>query len=308
MTALPQTAPFDLAAPWGGSSQIVDLDGPVHWVDFGGPTGAPPLVLVHGLGGSHLNWVQVASQLAEGRRVTAIDLAGFGLTPGSPRDTSVGANAELVGRFVREVIGEPAVLVGNSMGGLVSLLVTSRSPDLVAGLILVDPALPSANGRLDPFVALQFGAYATPGVGELFYDRFKSKYTPEQRVRGMVDLCFADPKRADPAGFGAGARLTRYLDTQDGVTASFLRAARSLMRVVGKPKTYAHSIHAIDKPVLLIHGDRDRLVPIAAARKAAADNPSWETAWLDGVGHTPQLEDPVRFLAAVRPWLNRLPA
>ena len=46
-----------LAQPWGGASHFSDLGGPVHWVDFGGPAEVPPIVMVHGLGGSHLNWV-----------------------------------------------------------------------------------------------------------------------------------------------------------------------------------------------------------------------------------------------------------
>ena len=82
MTALTDAAPTDLAAAWGGTSHFADLDGPVHWVDFGSPqasTGAPPVVLVHGLGGSHLNWVGIGSELARTHRVVALDLAGFGL-------------------------------------------------------------------------------------------------------------------------------------------------------------------------------------------------------------------------------------
>jgi len=58
-------APWSFAEPWGGTGHVCDLDGPVHWVDFGGPADASPIVLVHGLGGSHLNWVLVASALAE---------------------------------------------------------------------------------------------------------------------------------------------------------------------------------------------------------------------------------------------------
>jgi pimeloyl-ACP methyl ester carboxylesterase len=53
----------------------VDLDGPVHYVDYGGPNGGPLLVYMHGLGGSLVNWAAVASALARANRVLALDLA-----------------------------------------------------------------------------------------------------------------------------------------------------------------------------------------------------------------------------------------
>jgi len=58
-------APWTFAEPWGGRSRLSDLGGPVHWVDFGGQDGTP-IVLVHGLGGSHLNWVRVANHSPAG--------------------------------------------------------------------------------------------------------------------------------------------------------------------------------------------------------------------------------------------------
>ena len=54
------------------------------------------------------------------------------------------------------------ILMGNSMGGMISLIEASAAPDAVAGLILLDPALPIVLTRPDPFVAAMFAAYATP--------------------------------------------------------------------------------------------------------------------------------------------------
>src|SRR6478735_8114719 len=68
----------EFAQQWGGSGSVVDLDGPVHWVEYGADTGSPPVVMVHGLGGSHLNWVRIAPVLAERTRVLTVDLLGFG--------------------------------------------------------------------------------------------------------------------------------------------------------------------------------------------------------------------------------------
>src|SRR5687768_11880175 len=105
------TAEYTPSAP----SRWVDLDGPVHYVDHGGPAGAPLLVCVHGLGGSHANWAAIAPLLTERYRVMALDLAGFGLTRGGPRSATVTGNRLLLHRFLATVGGgEPAVLVGNS--------------------------------------------------------------------------------------------------------------------------------------------------------------------------------------------------
>jgi alpha/beta hydrolase fold len=73
-------APEDIAGPAGGRSRWIDLDGPVHYVDFGGPEDGPGIVCVHGLGGSAVNWSAIAPLLTGRYRLLAPDLAGHGLT------------------------------------------------------------------------------------------------------------------------------------------------------------------------------------------------------------------------------------
>src|SRR5256885_14817167 len=72
----------------------VDLDGPVHYADFGGS--GRPIVLVHGLGGPHLNWLAVAPGLTPRARVLALDLARLRRTPTAGRTARVGANRKLL--------------------------------------------------------------------------------------------------------------------------------------------------------------------------------------------------------------------
>src|ERR1700741_5527693 len=96
-----------LAQPWGGASHFSDIAGPVHWVDFGGPAGAPPIVMVHGLGGSHLNWARIARPLTERNRVIAIDLPGFGLSPAAGRRTTIKANTQLPDPFITMMLSAP---------------------------------------------------------------------------------------------------------------------------------------------------------------------------------------------------------
>lgn len=306
--------PEDFAAAWGVQGHVTDLDGPVHWIEFNpgqqGTQRKPPIVFVHGLGGSHLNWCLIGPALAAGRRAVALDLHGFGLTPGSVPTATVQANARLVSRFVREVIGAPVILVGNSMGGLISILHTAAEPDTVAGVVLIDPALPLPRGRLDPRVTGQFLLYALPGLGEVFVRRYMMQRSPEQAVQQLLELCFADPSRANPTMTAAEIALIERRKPvsphQATVRArTFLAASRSLLRVLGLRGRYRDMMAGIDVPVLLIGGEDDRLVQVAAMRQAAARNPRWESVFLAGVGHTPMLEVPDVTTDTIRDWLDR---
>ena len=316
-TTIPGTrqAPWAFAAPWGASGFVTDLEGPVHWIEFEG-TGEPapvvgppqtPIVFVHGLGGSHLNWCLIGPQLAAGRRAVALDLHGFGLTPGTRADSTVQRNTRLLERFIREVVGTPVILAGNSMGGLISIMQASAAPEMVRGLVLVDPALPVPLSRPDRQVGSQFLLYSVPGLGELYLRRVLGRRSPQVAVQQVIELCFADPSRADPAMVTASVALAaeRQAHPAGAGPAAFLAASRSLMRVVGPRRRYQEMMASVRVPVLLIAGDADRLVPVASTRQAAARNPGWETVILPGVGHTPQLEVPDQVTGTIQDWLGR---
>jgi len=309
-------APWDYAAPWGARGYITDLDGPVHWIEFdadksqGTSDSQPPIVLVHGLGGSHLNWCRLGPHLAGGRRVVALDLRGFGLTPGLRANSTVQANTRLLDRWIQRVIGEPVILVGNSMGGLISILETTNNPSAIRGVVLLDPALPLPPQKPDWQVSSQFLLYALPGLGEFAVAKLMASVEPEKAVQQLVELCFADPSRADPELIRAEVALStkRHPATPAQAAARariFLAAARSLLRFLSRRQRYAKMMAGIDVPVLLIGGEDDRLVPVAAMRQVAARNPRWESVILAGVGHTPMLEVPDATTAAIRDWLDR---
>ena len=309
--ALTQPAPWAFAAPWGARGYVSDLDGPVHWIEFGeegtSRLDGTPIVFVHGLGGSHLNWCLIGPDLAAGRRAVALDLHGFGLTPGTRATSTVQHNTRLLDRFVREVTGTPVILAGNSMGGLISILQASAAPDTVRGLVLIDPALPLPPRVPDREVGSQFLMYALPGLGELYVRSVRSRQPPQLAVQRVIELCFADPSRIDPAMFRASIALAAERRSQ-GVRAgdeAFLAASRSLMRVVGLRRRYWEMMASVRVPVLLLGGEADRLVPVAAMRQTAARNPGWDTVILPGVGHTPQLEVPDAVTGKLADWLGR---
>jgi pimeloyl-ACP methyl ester carboxylesterase len=294
-------------ANWGGTSRYADLDGPVHYVDFGGPDSpdAPTVVLVHGLGGSHLNWCLLAPKLVGHAHVVAVDLAGFGLTHPEGRRTTVAANARLLDRFLREVIGSPVVLVGNSMGGMISILQTAAHPDTVTALALVDPALPLVFGvRPDPLVVSTFLLYALPGLGTRVLAKGRAGQTPRQQVKRVMNLVCANSKVVPEELILASMSLIEQRAEIPGLDDAFLAAARSIVYVNARRGAYWTAMKKIKVPVFLMTGSKDRLVPVLSATATARRNPGWRFEVFDGIGHVPQIEVPEVVADRLLDWLS----
>src|SRR5258708_28761869 len=98
------------------------------------------MVLLHGIGGSHINWMLVAPALAERFHVYALDQIGFGFTPVGRRDSKFATQARYVDRFVTEVAAGPAVVMGHSMRGVIGVLLGARRPPPRAPLVPREPA------------------------------------------------------------------------------------------------------------------------------------------------------------------------
>jgi pimeloyl-ACP methyl ester carboxylesterase len=281
----------------------VDLDGPVHYVDYGGLDDGPTIVLVHGLGGSHLNWDLLAPLLRPHARVLALDLVGFGRTEPGGRSASVQNNVRTLDRFLAEVAGTPSILIGNSMGGMISLLEAGERPGAVSGLVLLDPAIPGPRRSLDPLVALMFAVYSVPFLGQRFLRRRRTKQSALTRVHEMLELCGVDADALPPEVIDRSVTLLEERQDVEGMDRAFLAAARSLVWILVDPRRYRQAMASISVPVLLVHGDRDRLVPVAAARDISRRHPTWRFLELAGVGHVPQLQVPERLADDVLRWL-----
>lgn len=291
-----------------GQSRTVDLGGPVHYVDFGGPDSfrdaAATVVLVHGLGGSHLNWDLFAPLIRDRAHVLSLDLPGFGRSEPGGRRTTVHDNVAVLDRFLTEVADTPVVLVGNSMGGMISILQTAASPRTVNGLVLLDAAVPGPRRALDPLVALTFAGYAIPLVGERFLALRRARSTPLAQVRDVLRLCGVDPDDLPAETIARSLDLIERRRDQPAMDRAFLSAARSLLRLLVVPHAYRAAMASIEVPVLLVQGDADRLVPVAAARDIARRHPAWRYLELPGVGHVPQLQVPGRLAGEFLAWLE----
>lgn len=299
------TEPDRLSAGFDARSRWTDLGGPLHYMDFGGPAEGPLVVAVHGLGGAAMNFSAIAPLVTHRCRVLAPDLAGHGLTESLGRSTKVGANRRLLHTFLEAVAQQPVILMGNSMGGMVSLLEAAAEPQAVAGLILLAPAVPFFPAVPEPFAAAMAAVYGLPVLGRIMVGHRRA-LPPEKLVGWILKFCCVDPSRVPAGVLAEHVELARRRIQFDDVERDFLVAARSVAAraAVSRGVSYRRLIRSISAPVLVVHGDRDRIVPVAASQAIARRNPSWRLVILPEVGHVPQLEAPGETAEIILDWLD----
>lgn len=276
-----------------------------------GAEGATPIVLVHGLGGSATNWLEVMGGLATHGPVLAMDLPGFGETePPRPTAPRVTANARFVVALCRAVGWDRVVLAGNSMGGLVATLVAAREQALVDRLVLVSPALPApltAAHRAPKMALVTFAPFLVPGVGARLLRRRYRRLSPEDLARETRELCYGDPGRAGEAMTALSVEQAERARELAWRLPSFVTAASSMLGLlVGSGRARAHAaIEAVQAPTLLLWGDRDQLVGSPVIEGLVARRGDWEQVTFASAGHVPMMEVPGDVLEVVGDFLVR---
>ncbi|MFE0514315.1 alpha/beta fold hydrolase [Streptomyces sp. NPDC058964] len=267
--------------------------------------GLPPALYVHGLGGSSQNWSSLMERLDGVVDGEAVDLPGFGDSPPpDDGDYSVTGHARAVIRYLDAAGRGPVHLFGNSLGGAVATRVSAVRPDLVRTLTLVSPALPELRVQR---TAVPTGLLGVPGVAALF-TRMTREWTAEQRVRGVMALCYGDPARVTPEAFGhAVEELERRLRLPyfwDAMT----RSARGLVNAytLGGQHGLWRQAERVLAPTLLIYGGRDQLVGYRMAQKAARSFRDSRLLSLPDAGHVAMMEYPETVAAAFRELLADL--
>ena len=286
----------------------------VHAVEWPGPgrttaVAPPAVVLVHGLGGSTVNWELVGAGLARrlAARVVAFDLAGFGRTALGSRRATVGAN----GRLLAELIAPlgPSVVVGNSMGGALAIGLAARRPDLVRALVLVDPALPrplrppGLRESIDGLTSLGgLAAAAIPFAGPHLVRYRMRQLGPAGTVDASLRIVCAHPSRVDATVRRHMVELTDYRSKGNDSARAYHDAILSLVQYT--TRRMPADVGTVGAPTLLIHGDRDRLVPLSLAKATARRRTDWTLEVFDDCGHVPMIEQPDRFVAVCANWID----
>ncbi len=251
-----------------------------------GPRDAPgvggaPILFLHGYSDSADTWRRVLTLLADrGQRAAAIDLPGFGKADRLLPDEPMLDQYARVVRAARETLwgDEPPILVGNSMGGAVALRAAEERPS-PAGVVPIGPAgfdHPGWFRVIEQQPLLRWALNdAMPVPGSVL--RGITARVFRQLAYGDLSLARREDLEAFASHFASSRDIRRLLAT-----------GRRLIAELEAP----FHLDRIDAPVLLVWGERDRMVTCRGSRHLLEAIPDARYERLDGVGHCPQLEVP----------------
>ncbi len=230
----------------------------------------PAVIMLHGNFASKRWYHEQLRHLPDSYHKVALDLPNFGDSDPLPGGISLGAYADFLGAFIKELLGEkPFILLGHSLGGLVAQIYAARQPATLRGLVLIASAAPSG--------------LKTPQENYQFLDLFRHN-------RGLLAQSLsATMPSGQPPYFSAlvGDALRMH-------SAAFTGNARAI-EPQQMPSGLGEKLAQLDIPALVLRGDFDTIISEAMARETAAVFRQADLRLLINVGHSPQLEDPRLF-------------
>jgi pimeloyl-ACP methyl ester carboxylesterase len=166
----------------------------LRWVESG--TGTPTVVLIAGRNDTALSWGPVLAALAGRARAVAYDRAGLGDSDPDRATPSTERTVADLSRLINVVSPGPCLIAGHSLGGLLALLLAASRPDQLAGLVLVDPALPGLLGQMPPGFRRAYGA-ATRTVPVAQYATGRLRPAARRRAESAAEAFGGDRRVRD---------------------------------------------------------------------------------------------------------------
>jgi len=255
---------------------------PLHVAELGR---GRPLVLVHGWATSGRVLLGLAGSLSGVARVVLPDLRGHGSSPPPEGPFSIDDHGADVARLVRELGGEPPLLAGWSLGALVALAASARLEAdgvAVAGLALLAPTARFTSGEGHP--------HGLP-PSEVEGLKARMRRNPAKALARFFAACLAEGELPDAERGRALALLAAEPPDAEGALAALDALAAGDLREVAS---------RLRAPALLLHGERDAIVPPGASEALARTLPRARRRTFPGVGHAPFLSRPSEVAAALR--------
>jgi pimeloyl-ACP methyl ester carboxylesterase len=250
------------------------------------------VILLHGVGCSVEFWERNIAALAREHRVFAVDIVGFGRTDKPEVVYTFQLMADFVLDFMNAMGIDKASLVGNSMGGGISMTVAAQAPERVKKIVLVDPV---GLGRgQSPMMRLM----TLPVIGNVLTKPGR------QGVVRQMQLCLYDPSQASDDFIDRVAAI----GTLPGNQRSFLSLLRETSNIVGVKKglvaDFSARLKKIKAPILVIWGRQDRILPVSEGEAAVERMADVRLHVMDRAGHLPQIDKPEEFNATVLDFLR----
>ena len=266
------------------SLERVSLGGIEMTALVAGPAGAPPLVLIHGLGASKASWLPVVPALARTHRVHVVDLPGFGSSSKPRGPYSAAWLADHVFRFM-EVRGlDGAFVAGNSLGGRVAMEMAMTEPERVKGIACLCPAAAFSYRPGLPIVRL-----LRPELG------FAVLRLPREYLKSNLRQLFCDPTAIHEDWYDAA--IDDFLDHWRHVRSrlAFFATLRNIyLEEPHGERGFWQRLSAVKVPALFVYGRRDVLITHHFSRRIDKALPAAKVLVWDDCGHVPQLEHPER--------------
>ncbi len=294
----PDTGAAEMRAKYGGPpSQFVEIGGgvTVHLRDEG-PKDAPAIMLLHGSNADLHTWDAWTDALKAKYRVIRFDQVGHGLTGPDPKDDYSRDNYATDILAVADKLGlKTFVLGGNSMGGKHALAFAAKHPERLTGLVLVDaaggPMLKLARQKDDDNDSgnIGFKIARMPGVNLLV-----EQITPRSLIAQSLEQSVSVKSVVTEQAVDRYWELLRYPGNR--------RATLKRFSLPYDPLTEAE-IAGMTMPTLILWGEEDRLIPLAAGQWLAKTMPDNSLVTYPKVGHLPHEEAVAATLGDLGPWL-----
>lgn len=272
--------------------------------------GQPPLILLHGFGTSIGHWRHNLQALSQRHTVYALDLLGFGASEKAAAPYDVAFWAEQVYDFWRQFVGQPVVLVGNSIGSLVCLAIAATHPEMVQGIVMIN--LPDSSVLESPVwvkQAIATAAFCLTPVTWMAKTILTSPvvFNPAFRlIRSSWFLKFwAKQAYTNPAAMTEELLEILASPAFDRGAAAALRAMVTSRSKSGKALNAKTILPHLDMPLLLLWGKQDMMVPPKLAPLFARYNPQIQFVEIDNAGHCPHDERPEFVNQLILDWLSR---
>ncbi len=277
------TSPPD-RPPWFDSI----LRFPVHYVEVDGHRIAyldqgqgPPLILLHGFGGSMWQWEYQQLPLASRFRVITPDLLGSGLSDKPDIAYSPDQMVESLRSFMQALDISSATLVGNSMGGGLAIGMALTHPERVDRLVLIDGLPNRVRERLSSPLMRRAIDTRMPGWLARLGNWLVGGATTEAVLKEIV----YDHRLLTPAVLDRSNRNR----TRPGLIAPLMTIRDNLpLWEAG----FAKRLHEVAKPTLIFWGEHDRLFPPHVGQELQATIPGAALVLVPNAGHIPQWEQP----------------